>query len=1292
MPSRRDHATHPEGSPDATDPPTRNGQRSGSGSSWFARTFLSPSSPSSPAAPRQRESRSHTTRQRQKALEQALRGQISLPTPLPQARQSPSNMPNRNVQPVETQELAGPSQENNYSSPDFYVASRPAPSPPSRNTALTPPTPARGSRLPTYGGRPIQGSSSPSNRPSLPTSPRTSPRRYVPPAVEIQVPPGRAPPSGPARGQIPMRNSPTSSSRVQSENVMPTPSSNPHPIQQRVSPSAFSPQPKDSGSTPRSKMPAKIVTPTRKSQAQEAQASPVSDSLVPPVSIEQVNYNSGSNSPTAEVASTPQKIYTLSEPPHIAKPSPKGVPESSSRFPTTEPVKDLTMSRLEPSPQVPRHDSVVKELSTPKYSTKESSNTLTVTPSSHPGVSRRPSPNTSASRRTSRSSTPSRNGNPDFASETPEQRGARHASNQAVYDRMSPVLREARSAFDLVRDWVAENSGVMNEENEALKETQQSDKVVKQAPEKVSPIAKDSAPVAAIPELLVSDSHERSHDGDEHPRRKNQIERPDIKPVEKEEVKVSVIGHPEVSTLNGEKPDAPIASTHVPTRVVRTLRRKASFLNLRAPETIPMLPVTDDDFDDEIPTGIYLSDGEDDVKSCKALDYNNYVNEEDVLTHDVPLNADKFSSIEDDIIDYYGADVTDMDYQENTPCEETKAPIDDSMSLVSQEEKILPQDDFTDYLEADVTDMYYRTNVPYEETEAPNNYPSRLVLTEEEKVADEHHAPVQTAFPDSNVPLDTDQFSGVHPLIAAAYPWNPHFPGVEEVFGGPVIVIPPPTTADGYLNIQAYWSDGRPLPVVRHGEFDVENCYSTVQEIPSEIKEQQPPLSPQPSLETVATDVVPTFPKLTRVERRKSSRSSSSSSSSRPPSHARGDWVARKTRRTKAMRKLNMQPTELSTIDEESEGEDTSETSTLSSPASGILQCQVTMSEWLLSTAIVDDKGGIWIPPVSSEKEFTTLDNYDALLHVLPGGDRKTVVVGNGLMVFGKEEEEGMERHLLPLRSKRAIGEEVERERHTLLKRWADNDVTILEIPASVLRRIYDKERGMLRSVTEMSVEEVGLIVRETRKAEERNIMRRVKLDATTVGSSKWLRMSPWTKRRFVKSNLTGLKERMEFGRLARGYAGDFGGKRKYRGRRKSETFVVFEARRKAENHENAPPVLGIAVGRPREEKKSLWTRCGEAVQGFFRAAVALSSQPKPQSKPAKEKGDVEVVRVGRGLRRVQRGDSSVIALRAPPTQVDEASDLGNQKTHRRKRSVVRGFLNPILPKVGGESKVARKD
>ncbi|KAK6497270.1 hypothetical protein TWF506_004743 [Arthrobotrys conoides] len=1239
-----------------------------------------------PAAPRQRPNDSHTTRQRQQTLEQALRGQISLPAPLQRARQSPLNLSSRNISP--SAPIGGQEEDFSYP-PEAFVAPRPAPSPPSRNMVST--SPPQRSRLPTYGGRQIQSPESPGSTPPNRPAPAVSPRRgaYIPPATEVQVPPSRGSLSPRAAiDKVPLRNIATDPIIPQSESTIPASStSSGQPIRQKqVSYSLFPPRPTGSGTSPRSKIPTRASTPMRKIQVEVTPTSPVSENSDSSLPVEKVTYTPVSDSSTAEVST--RAIQTLSQkqqPLTTAEISFKSVLESSSRFYTPSPIKDLPMSPID-SLKASQIDDVVSVSQAHDHTIYDASRNLNV---SRSGVSRRPSPNISGS---TRSSTPSRGGStgaPDFASETPEQRGARHAANQAVYDRMNPVLRQARSGFDVVRDWVAENGGRMDQNKDKYPEFQQTEEFVEHTPEQVIPIVEKSTSVTDIPELSISSPYaENHHTKSEDTPLESGIKQSTSKLELFEAVASNVT---EFSALsNTSESDISIASSDVEpsVSVVRRLRKKSSFYDLRAPQPVSAtLRVTDDDFYDEIPTRLldaitpivdsfagmgppegYLSDEEEDsVQDEMILDITEHNEYRDLVLQALPSDNESFSQTQEDFLDDFDADTIDLPYRASTN-EETEAPIDTSMSL---------------------------------EPTSPE---------EKEEVIPEQHATVQETSTISNIPLyigiDQEQLSQLHPLIAASYPWNPHFPGAEEEFGGPVVIIPPPTTADGYLNIQAYWSDGRPIPIVRHGEIDVENCYKVTEEekkVEDKPKEQEQsvalPSAPQSSEDTVV-EIAPEVPKPeSQPERRGRSRSSLSRSSSQ--SHSRRHSVARKTRRTKAMHKLNMRPTVLSTIleeEEKDEGEDSngrdSGESTRSSPASGIIQCQVTMSEWLLSTAILDDKGGIWIPPVAEKREFEVLAEFERLRKVRGRG--VVVGVGSGLMVWGEEEEMEMDRHLLPLLCKKVAAEELERERRALLRRWEDSDISILEIPKEALGRLWDEETGRLRCVTELRVEEVDQIVRETQRSAEGDVMRRVKLEATTVGSSRWLRMSPLAKRRFVKFNLTDLKDRMALAEEVRmAEEGEGGRRRGYKGRRCSETFVVFEARRRRENHENAPPVLGVAVGRPRKEKRSLWTRCGEAVQGFFRAAVALSSQPKPKKEKVeevKEERGYDVVRVGRGLRKVQRGDSSVIALRAPPTQVDEASDQGNQKRHRRKRSVVMGLLSPILPKVAGGSKVARKD
>ncbi|KAF3203645.1 hypothetical protein TWF679_010176 [Orbilia oligospora] len=1182
---------------------------------------------------------------------------------------------------------------------EAFLAPRPAPSPPARGLASSSP---RRSRLPTYGGRPVQGpgSSSPTSLSQL--TPAVSPRRdtCIPPAAEVQVPPSRgSQKSGAARDKVPIRNVASSPTVVQPERTTSISSSNLQPIQQnRASYSLSPPRPTGFGTSPRSKIPTRASTPMHKREVEDIPTSPVSDSSDSSHPVEKVTYSPFSNPHTAGVSvrdtqplSPKQQQQLLHAPEFLVK----SIPDSSSRFRTASPVTDSSMSPVDSSPEFPQVDNVVHVPKARDHRSYDVPSNLNVF---FFGVSRRPSPNIGGN---TRSSTPSRGcntGAPDFASETPEQRGARHAANQSVYDRMSPVLRQARSGFEAVRDWVTENGGRMNKGNDDTQEFPQTEEVVKETPVKVIPTVEGSTFATDIPELLTSDHYDQSLlTESENAVSDSGIKQPTS---ELESIQAVASDATEISTLtNTSESNASIATSDVAksVSVVRRLRKKTSFFNLRAPEPMPAnLRVTDDDFYDEIPTtlldaitpvvnsfvsmglleGYPSGEGEEEeegVQDEMVLDNTDDCKDKDLSFQAFPSDEQTFSYTQEDFLDGFNTDVTDLPYRASTR-DNTEVPVDIGMSL----ESISPE-------------------------------------KEDEEVETEQHALVHPASTTADIPFrtDTDQVSGVHPLIAATSPWNPHFPGAEEEFGGPVIIIPPPTTADGYLNIQAYWSDGRPIPIVGHGEIDVENCYKVTEEEKEKIEESEQKeqersealVSVPQSLENTVVEIAPEVPRAgSRSERR--SRSKSSLLRSSGQSHSRRHSIARKSRRTKAMHRLNMRPMILSTILEEGEeegeaaavdGRDSKE-STRSSPASGIIQCQETMSEWLLSTAILDDRGGIWIPPVIKEREFEALEGLEGLEELMRVRGRG-VEVGSGVMEWGEEEEEELERHLLPLRRKKVAAEELERERRALLRRWEDSDISILEIPGEVLRRLWDEEKGRLREVTELGVEEVDLIVRETQRSAAGDAMRRVKMEATTAGSSRWLRMSPLAKRQFVEFNLTDLKDKMALAAAVRGVEGGEGRKRGYRGRKCSETFVVFEARRRRENHENAPPVLGMAVGRPRKEKRSLWTRCGEAVQGFFRAAVALSSQPKP--KKEKAEGEVEggveergydVVRVGRGLRRVQRGDSSVIALRAPPTQVDEASDPGNQKRHRRKRSVVRGLLSPILPKVVGESKIARRD
>ncbi|KAK6330059.1 hypothetical protein TWF718_003487 [Orbilia javanica] len=1376
MSSRRDNTSGREGLP------PRNEQKSGTVSSWFTRTFLPSSlssSPSSPAAgavssssPRLHPRESHTTRQRQQALERSLRGEISLPTPLPQARQSPSNRSNRNLNiSTPTSPVGNPADEAFYST-EMFVAPRQAPVPPFESMASTPP---KRSRLPTFGGRPVQGSGSlPSSPPSGMGRPvqQVSPSRgdRVPPAAEVQVPPptrGLRVPNG-LRETGPMRNSATSPAVVRSGGVIPS-------VQQAGGSHSSFPKMMDSGASDvgsKSKIPTKISnaaaaasTPLCKTQVmpENAPVSPVGEKVVSRIAQKEEVIYSSTNPGISPAAAAPREVYKLPQKQkEQRRPSntnaaeltsfePTSVPESSSTFVKKDSsVRELPMASSSPSPEISKlaggTDNDRRTVITPNTHTPQhdASSKFQVPnkplPHSIDGL-RKPSPNIST-----RSTTPSRNGGSggsssnygsgggekrdiDFAAETPEQRGARHAANQAVYDRMNPVLRQARSGFDILRDWVAGNGG---EDYVDVDVVQNGGNDVKQIPESVIPTVEEKTPVRIIPAITILKSHNESH----HEAPQDTASESDTKhPTPAHEAaKVTEIDTPKVSTpsIKTSKSDISIAKPDVAatntTNIIRRLRKKTRYHNLRAPADegiTTMLQVTDEDFLEEIPGGVlegfkvtvggggaFVGLGE----GCLSDEEEMGVEDEMVLegggSSKASVVADEYdvSSVHGDFLDEVHADVGKPNYRASTT-EEKEVTIDSSLSLAQTS---------TQQLQSLGQEQKQAEEEEEEKQETPK------------EAATEQHDQVQTAAP--SVPafdINNTDTSLLHPLIAAAYPWNPHFPGAEEEFGGPVVVVPPPTTADGYLNVQAYWSDGRPLPMVRHGEIDVENCYRVVEKEKEVEKVGGVERGPEKEREVekergrekegkgkgVERKAEPKHPergkrsgsflsklislgKSTSTSRprplsfsRPSSLCSSSSTSSRPAGHVRRYSVAMRTRRTKAMRRLKMVPTVLRTITEEEEGEGGNGrgegASARSGPTSGIIECKGTMSQWLLSTAILDDRGGIWIPPVVREREFEALEVWERMKR----RGRKGLGlggwfgVGSGEMEWGKEEEEEMERHLLPLRCKRLAAGEVERERRALLKRWADSDVGILEIPKEVLGRLWDEEKGGLRSVTELSVEEVDLIVRETRRSADGEAMRRVKMEATTVGSSRWLRMSPFAKRRFVKFNLTDLKDRMELAAAVRG--GEEGG-RGYKGRRSSETFVVFEARRRRENHENAPPVLGRAVGRPRRKKPSVWARCGEAVQGFFRAAVALSSQPKPKKgteggKRGKgEERGYDVVRAGRGLHKVPRAGG--------PTQVDEASDLGEQKVHRRKRSVVRGLLSPILPGVGGEGKVARRD
>ncbi|RVD89017.1 uncharacterized protein DFL_000041 [Arthrobotrys flagrans] len=1090
-------------------------------------------------------------------------------------------------------------------------------------------TPQR-SRLLTYGGRPIRDYASPGSTPPIKPVPAVSPssRRgnYIPPTAEIQVPPTRGSGVPGAGSEVLICKPDTSPSVVRhSERVISSPVSSKHPIQQqRVSYSVSLPRAMDSVASPRSNIPTRAVTPVRKPQVEEnTPASPVSDGFASSLAFEGVVYSRASDPPTAAEIS-PREIHILSQSLHATAELPfipTSVPEGSPRFLTNPPaVIDTPMSPIEPSPGgVSKLDNVLEVSPVlPTHTTRDASSKLNLNVP-HSGISRRPSPSVSVSggggTRPStpsrgggtRPSTPSRGGgkgNPDFASETPEQRRSRHTANQAVYDRMNPVLRQARSGLDAVRDWVAENGGVTDEDNERPQGVQQSEKVIKQTPEKVVPIVKEeNTSVTPTRKPSVPNFYDQTHHSPESTPSESGIKQSTFEPVEAIASDIT-----NISTLtNTSESDTSIARSNVaasvPVPVIRRLRKKASYYNLRAPETMTaMLRVTDEDFDEEIPARVleaikpvvnsfvrmgslesYFS-GEEEGRIEDEMMFEGKVDSEGGLSiQAVPSDERYLSPPHGDSLGDFDIDVATIDYRASTSTyEETKVPIDTSMSLA----------------------------------------PASL---EEVEVIPEQNIPVRQDSTVADVPFckNQDQSSGLHPLIAAVYPWNPHFPGTEEEFGGSVITIPPPTTADGYLN---------------------EEEKKKVEETKEEQKQSVTLISAPQSLGNTVVKVVPEASEPASRSRLSSSSSTSRSSSSHSQRHS----VARKTRRTEAMHKLNMRPTILSTISEEpaEEGQDSSgrdsKQSTRSSLASGIIQCQETMSEWLLSTAILDDRSRVWVPPVFKEKEFEVLEEFERLKKKCGGG--RGFGVGNAVMRWGKKEEEDMERHLLPLRYKKVAAEELERERRALLKRWEKSDVSILEIPEESLRRLWDQGKGKLRSVTELSVEEVDLIVRETQRSAEGDVMRRVKLDATTVGSSRWLRMSPLAKRQFVKFNLTGLKDRMELAAAVRG------GERRYKGRRSSETFVMFEARRRRENHKNAPPVLGIAVGRPQKEKRSLWTRCGEAVQGFFRTAVALSSQPKPKKEKVVERGRWEVVRAERGLQRFRRGESPIIAPRNPLT------------------------------------------
>ncbi|KAF3283330.1 hypothetical protein TWF970_001310 [Orbilia oligospora] len=832
MSSNRDNTTRPESSSPSDRSPRRSPrdeQQSGSVSSWFSRTFI----PSPPAGPRLRPSGSHTTRQRQQNLEQALRGQISLPTPLPRARQSPSSLPNRDGSPstsigsqredlsfpteafVAPRPAPSPPSKNMVPNPtETFLAPRPAPSPLSRNLASSPP---QRSRLPTYGGRPVQGPGSSGLASPSQVTPAVSPRQgtCIPPAAEVQVPPSRgSQKSGAARDKVPIRNVATPPVVVQPESITSTSSSSEQPIQQnRASCSLSPPRPTGFGTSPRSKIPTRALTPMRKREVEDIPASLVSYSSDSPPTIEKVTYSSVSDSYTAEIST--REIQPLSqkqqqEPLHAAEFLVKSIPESSSMFCTASPVTGSSMSPVDSSPEVPQVDNIVHVPKARDHTSYELPSNLSVLFS---GFSRRPSPNIGSS---TRSSTPSRGGNtgaPDFASETPEQRGARHAANQSVYDRMSPVLRQARSGFEAVRDWVTENGGRMNKDNDNTQEFPQTEEVVKETPEKVIPTVEGSTFTTDISEFLISNLYDQSlHIESEDAISDSSIKKPTS---ELESIQAVASGATEISTLtNTSESNASIATSDVATSVsvVRRLRKKTSFFNLRAPEPMPAnLRVTDDEFYHEIPTTLLdaitpvvnsfvgmgllegcLSDEEEEeekgVQTEMVLDNTDNFKDKDLSFQAFPSDEQRFSYTQEDFLDDFDADATNLSYRASTH-DNTEVPIDIGMSL---------------------------------EPSSP----------EEEEVETEQHALVQPASTTADIPFrtDADQVSGVHPLIAATYPWNPHFQGAEEEFGGPVTIIPPPTTADGYLNIQAYWSDGRPIPIVRHGDIDVENCYKVTEE------------------------------------------------------------------------------------------------------------------------------------------------------------------------------------------------------------------------------------------------------------------------------------------------------------------------------------------------------------------------------------------------------------------------------------------------------------------------------
>ncbi|KAK6514672.1 hypothetical protein TWF281_004869 [Arthrobotrys megalospora] len=1190
MSSNRNPPSRPEDSRGPPRSPRQDQQRSSSVSSWFSRTFLPSSGP--PTGPSTRPTASQTTRQRQVALEQSLRGQISLPTELPRARRSPSN---RNSPPVD-------SHGGDFSyPPGFFITPRAAPSPPSQRMVSTPP---QRSRLPTYGGRPVgsHGStpSPPPNRP-LPAIPS---RRdaYIPPAREIQVPPGESSQdSGSRMNRLPVRGSPISPSGLKPKGMRSTIPKPPHAMQQEIS-NTVSPV-RDPHSSPPSNNRTPNAASKREYQIRDTAASTGTVASLSPASVQPLAY-----SPKRKMSSILEEIQTSSPPPHKAEVSSQSfVPESSSRFVTPPPARDPhAMSPTESSAQASELGSILELFPLPPtYTSWDPPRHLHVNTPSPARGSRKPSPKPPSG---TRSSTPSRGRALDFALETPEQRGARHAANQAVYDRMNPVLRRARSGFDLVRDWVAENSGVTSENDdikpvlvkEPVEEPQQSEKVEEEKPKATTSIVESGDSVTEIPQLSPS-NHSDEHRDDFH------TDVPMDAGIEHpfpESVEASV---PDVSTLT-IKSDISITSSNAAAGVVRRLRKKNSFYNLRAPE--PMLAivrVTDEDFYEEVPTRLLEAIAPAVNAFVKMGPPPSYSSDEEEDAIEYSTGLPRFEEIEEEGEDLY------------IPA----LPSSGSDGPVSQE-------DYLDDSQAPFVNVVSPVSTPQDEKEAFTE--SSITLAPTEEAADEH-SPVQ-ASPDHL--LTTQQDSITRPVHPIDRPFNPHPEGAEAAHGGPLVIIPRPTTADGYLNIQAFWTNGEPMRRLIEN-VDVEKCYKTPWQGWPEQQQQLAGTADTPS----------------------------PSDSPSPP------------------RTVERQEPDKEREAEESDGRQSGQSSR-STSSSGIVRSEDTMCEWLLSIAIVDEKGGIWIPPVDAQKEFEVVEKYDNLIRLSGPGEARYVRVGSGAMVLSDEDDEIIKGHLLPLRCKKVAAEEVERERRALLKRWVDSDITILEIPVPVLKGLWDQERGKLRSVTDLDQEEVDQIVRETRKSAEGDAMDRVKLDAMTDGSSRWLRMSPHAKRQLVEFNLTGWRGRsVRKGvedDLAREIATQGKGKRKYRARRRSETFVVFEARRKKENHENAPPVLGTAVGRPKPRKTSFLTRCREAVQGFFRAAVALSSQPKPKTTSTSAEVKYTVVRSGRGLHKVKRVESSVIVQQSSPRE--ETADFtsrGKQRTHRRKRSVVKGFFSPIL-------------